>query len=727
MGFVTTWLAVAGILSTAIPIIIHLLLRNRRKTYEWAAMSLLIEALRRHRRRARIESFLLLALRCLAVLLIGTALAQPIIRGSLVTGMGDDLVVIIIDDGIVSGVRHEDGTTDLDRNVSQAIELIDSLSPGTSLALVGTSRSGEALIEEPTLNKERARKILRSLEPVPTSSDILGAMRSTRDLIGSHSKSIPCTVVMFGSHRKGSFSTSSNPFDFNPIDRLGWDEREKLELLTVTPTNDPVSLLAIDSISLRKPLDIGASSSTMIADIELRRLGDSSESMNNMIRMDGIAIDGTSPRSVVIPKGRDRSSIQIEIFLRPEDAAKDGSTIIDAFVDERVLPGVSRHSLVTSSSRNIRVGLIDRDDFIDDGGISNVTSMEWMTRSLDPARDGIISIDPIDPVSIDDRRIETFDAVIVNRPDLLSSSGWNTLERFSEAGGFILFTPPTDALVHGWLEEFKSTFDQDLKFNPETVVLTKSMGLSNDGERSDLLSRIDDEMDELVSPISVSRLLDIDDSSAKRLLLCTDGRPFLQLWGSNERRAGSIALFSASPTEEWTNLPVKPLMVPLMQELIRKGSTLKSRARSLYSGSILNVATPSAREIVSEDGDSITLDRNRNTLRPLVRTGGWRVLDSTGRTISSIAVNPDLDACDPTPITSERVREWFEGTGSWKVSDFNDIKSVLSELRENSRLSFALLLIAMTVILAETFLNRRFSNNRVRTSIIRSDGGARHA
>ena len=111
----------------------------------------------------------------------------------------------------------------------------------------------------------------------------------------------------------------------------------------------------------------------------------------------------------------------------------------------------------------------------------------------------------------------------------------------------------------------------------------------------------------------------------------------------------------------------------------------------------------------------------------MIQTGGWRVLDSTGRNISSIAVNPDLDACDPTPMASERVQEWFEKTGSWKVAEFNDIKSVFSEVRRNSGLSFVLLLIALSVVLIETFLNRRFSNNRMRTPVVGTDGGARHA
>ena len=60
------------------PIIIHLLNRRRFKTVSWAAMEFLLRAMRKNRRRLRFEQLLLLATRCLLVLLLGMALARPL-------------------------------------------------------------------------------------------------------------------------------------------------------------------------------------------------------------------------------------------------------------------------------------------------------------------------------------------------------------------------------------------------------------------------------------------------------------------------------------------------------------------------------------------------------------------------------------------------------------------------------------------------------------------------
>ena len=54
----------------AVPIIIHLLNRRRFQKIPWAAMEYLLAAMKRNRRRLRMEHWILLALRTLAVLLL---------------------------------------------------------------------------------------------------------------------------------------------------------------------------------------------------------------------------------------------------------------------------------------------------------------------------------------------------------------------------------------------------------------------------------------------------------------------------------------------------------------------------------------------------------------------------------------------------------------------------------------------------------------------------------
>ncbi|MEM6334751.1 MAG: BatA domain-containing protein, partial [Planctomycetota bacterium] len=76
--FIAPWVAGLGLAAIALPIAIHLLTRLRKRRRAWAAMRLLEEAFRRQRARLRMERWLLLAVRCLLVAVLGLALGGPV-------------------------------------------------------------------------------------------------------------------------------------------------------------------------------------------------------------------------------------------------------------------------------------------------------------------------------------------------------------------------------------------------------------------------------------------------------------------------------------------------------------------------------------------------------------------------------------------------------------------------------------------------------------------------
>src|SRR6476646_4787306 len=73
-------LAWLGVLAVSVPIIIHLLNKRKFERVVWAAMRFLKVSVEQNQRRIQIEDMLLLALRCLLLLLLGLALARPVIR-----------------------------------------------------------------------------------------------------------------------------------------------------------------------------------------------------------------------------------------------------------------------------------------------------------------------------------------------------------------------------------------------------------------------------------------------------------------------------------------------------------------------------------------------------------------------------------------------------------------------------------------------------------------------
>jgi hypothetical protein len=93
--FLHPWFMVAGGLLVSSPIIIHLINRMRFKRIRWAAMEFLLKSQKRNRRRLIIEQMILLALRCLLVLLAGFLVARFV--GAQPTGQGATHIVIVDD------------------------------------------------------------------------------------------------------------------------------------------------------------------------------------------------------------------------------------------------------------------------------------------------------------------------------------------------------------------------------------------------------------------------------------------------------------------------------------------------------------------------------------------------------------------------------------------------------------------------------------------------------
>jgi len=74
----TPWLAL-GLLTVAIPIIIHIMTRQSGRTVDWGAILFLRDSLVIRNRRIRLEEALLMAARCLVLALLALALARPFI------------------------------------------------------------------------------------------------------------------------------------------------------------------------------------------------------------------------------------------------------------------------------------------------------------------------------------------------------------------------------------------------------------------------------------------------------------------------------------------------------------------------------------------------------------------------------------------------------------------------------------------------------------------------
>src|SRR3954467_7698036 len=104
--FTHPWYMAAGGALISSPILIHLINRMRFKRIRWAAMEFLLKSQKRNRRKLIIEQLILLALRCLLVLLVGLLLGRLRLGGD--TGQ-NAFHFVVIDDTPSMGDHFAEG------------------------------------------------------------------------------------------------------------------------------------------------------------------------------------------------------------------------------------------------------------------------------------------------------------------------------------------------------------------------------------------------------------------------------------------------------------------------------------------------------------------------------------------------------------------------------------------------------------------------------------------
>ncbi len=187
MAFLNPIFALTGIGLIAIPIAIHLLNRRRFKVVEWAAMQYLLAALRKNRRRLQFESWLLLLMRCLALLLLAFALSRPLgcnSAASLVGAQQVGLHVIVVDDSFSMAYQADrpEARTHLDQAKRLAKDLLNRVGDGSQeVAVITASRPARVLVR-PTFNQQAAAAAVDRLAQSSSDTDIAGALRLAQQI-----------------------------------------------------------------------------------------------------------------------------------------------------------------------------------------------------------------------------------------------------------------------------------------------------------------------------------------------------------------------------------------------------------------------------------------------------------------------------------------------------------------------------------------------------------------
>lgn len=770
MTFLHPILAAAGVACVAVPIIIHILMRRRRKPVQWAAMRFLLEAYRQHRRRLRLEQLLLLAARCLIIALAGLAIARPLLgQAGLLGGRGAVTLYLLVDNGLASAALDESGKSALERQKGRARALLDQLDPaaGDRAALIALGGPAQALVVPPSTNAAAIRDQVEGLTPTDSPSDMPGAFSTVRSALEGETRSGPAgrtVVAVLSDFLTGSADPEKRLAELSPPD----ERRGELAVLAAPVSDRGPGNIAITAVDPVQPVVVAprregpAAPQQSQVRVSLRRSGAAMDAAVTTVRL---TLQPDAPGSQAAPAGQavvrwspgqTEATASAGISIAP-GAASSGSVALIASIDNDAIAGDNVFRRPIEVRQSLKVGLVaPRRTGQARAGIQQFEPADWFRLVLSPADPGAahaeaeFELSDIEPAALDPGRLAGLDAAVILRPDLLPEDAWKRLRAFTEAGGLVVVCPPGQATVHLWADAMVRDFGLPWTVAREAKAYPEGEALSSDragGPVHDLFALFAGELPDLIRPVRVFKTLPIElaaGAPAPQLRLA-DGTPLIVAAhpGTRESAAGGatqgaagapveapqrglVIMLGAAMAFDWTDLQAKPLMVPMAYELLKQGVGQAHGGRAELAGTTPELPSRAIElRAIGDASPAIVRAQGGRTERPMRRAGLWRAVDESGASRALVSVNADpagsrTDAQPSAAIAAwlgkaagAEVR-WLENIGRPGAEAGVGVRSVLQHGDDAGKIVLPLLIAALALALMELALGKWFSHAVVR-------------
>lgn len=565
LGFLNPLLLWAVPLAS-VPIIIHLLNRRRFKRIRWAAMEHLLNALKRNRRRLRMEHWLLLALRTLAVLLLVFLVTRPQLSGSIL-GETRTHHVVLLDDSLSMAQRS--GPVDIfDEARDRVVQLAERLSATRAGDLFSVLRTGEPT--RPDLLGVRigaqltgqVRELVANLAVGDGSADMAPLLKAARERIDELAEAARAELYLITDLRLCDWAAAEGKPKPQLVAELeALDPRTRhLNIVPVGPS-DTRNLAVVDVRHEGRVPVIGV---PMPIAVEIKNQGITTSEPSEV----AIVVDARSRVVRAIDPIEPGQSTTIEIAHTFHEAGFHG--MLAALEPDRFPPDDQR-SLALNVKEHSRVLLVDGDP---DERAEDAETY-YLSLALAPGGEGKsgVDVEVIPDHVLADHDLSDFDALwLVNVP-LPGRETIDKLERFAADGGGVVIWVG-DQVDAARYDEF--LFRDGNGLLPAALLETVGdadrpvpVFMADDRHGSMLL--ITDVLRQLLSGVPIMRWMTIDEKSVPtaRVVLRARDAGGAALMVSRNHGRGEVVLFTTTADTAWNQWQTDPSFQIVLLELHR--------------------------------------------------------------------------------------------------------------------------------------------------------------
>jgi hypothetical protein len=692
-------LVLFGLIAASIPIIIHLLNLRKLKVIEFSSLQFLKEMQKNKMRKIRIKQILLLILRTLAIIFLVLSFSRPTIRNINLAGLGSEVkntIILVIDDTPSMSVEDKQGSY-ISQAKKLAEKILESSEEGDEIYLIRFSDLNILKENFEPVSKNIAQREIENVEVKDISRTFVDVFLSVSKIL-DQTKNLSKEVYILT-----DFQKTNLPEDLSNLPKLDKSFDANTRIYVFKIGEKEAFNISIDSLQvltkifeMNKPVTITASLTNHSSENGVN-VSSNLYFNDKKVAQKGIDIKSNSSGNFsftgqIKEYGFNSGRLEIE----DDDFLKDNFRYFNFFVPEKI------KVLMVSENPNdlFFVNLV-------------------LSQTVDDNSEPVFSITQTSTQFFNSYKPENYDILIISSPEKIFNL--NPLKNFIQNGGRVVILPGINSSVISFSKAIES-----LGLNTINGVTG-----SKDTKSSFTRFREIDFNHPIFSGIFSEKVQKKIESpkifqsfnykptlNGKEIISLENNYSFL---AEEKIGNGVVLLFTSAIDLSWSELPLKPIFVPMINRIALYANSNNSNLDFLAGEEIqfkpfkritgqLKIQTPDGKEIVYSSENFVTDFVN---LGKFETAGNYKVFEDD-KLIGIISINIDARESNLSKLEEKQLEKFAEV--SFPASRLKILGSeknpaeVISQERYGTELWKLFLILSIICLVLEMIIARSSKN-----------------
>lgn len=661
-----------GAMAAALPVLVHLVRRTRAVKIQYPSLMFLRRIEQKTIRKRKLRNLLLLALRCAALLLLALAFARPYLTGpSPASAAAGRPTSVILVDGSYS-MRYGDV---FNRAKQAARDVINSAPANEQMALVLFSQSYEILMPLKA-NRTEALAILDQMQPGLGTTDYLQAIQAAISLLkdggGSEQR-----IHIISDFQDAGWNRSAPPVKVSP----------EIKLIPVDVSDAKPANLTVSEVKAAPVVYAQKYSDKIVA--RINNFGaDASRDAAVEFKLNDLTVER---RQLNLGAG----ALEAVEFIGFNVAEGTNGATVEISGDG--FPLDNKFFFTIKRENQTKVLVIET-------AVRGRSESFFIQQSLIAGENNQHALTLKTPGTVNPSELEQYRAVIVNDAAGISDALAQALKSFAERGGGLIVA----AGKHTDSNDFNRVFAGLAPARLGETVQSRSYALMSQVKTDHPIFGPFARSGRFTSTRVYAYHRATTNEGAMTIAALDDGSPIL-VEGSAGR--GKVLLLNTSLDTAWNDLPLTPMFLPLVQQMLEylggRESTSAYTIGQVFpappdaDGALPSIESPSGHRIDDarrNPGGDLSVDANEQGFYKM------RYRDH----VEQRAVNVDRKESDFARLNfDEFIANISQGKADGSAPAVAPSTLSAEEIEARQRLWLPLLILSLALFVAEALLARR--------------------